>query len=119
MRTRQPRRRSAALAVAALSLLIGGRALAQTHASGPAQSDGGSEAPVRAAPPPSLSPPRPSPPDAARWVLPVQSTLVDQGTLRFHSPFRGPNSLDPGMRGRETFDASLWGGLRLWQGSEV
>ena len=54
-----------------------------------------------------------------RWVLQAQSTFVDQGTLRFTSPYRGPNSLDPGLRSRETFDASLWGGLRLWRGAEA
>src|SRR5580704_7688428 len=42
------------------------------------------------------------------WAVHGQATFVDQGTLAFHSPYRGPNSLDPGMRGRETADATLY-----------
>ncbi len=58
-----------------------------------------------------------APPQA--WVLQAQSTFVDQGTFRFRSPYAGPNSLNPGTRSRETFDATLYGGLRLWRGAEV
>ena len=31
----------------------------------------------------------------------------------------GPQSLDPGRRGNETFDATLYAGLRLWSGAEI
>ena len=54
-----------------------------------------------------------------RWAIHGQATLVDQGTLAFRSPYRGPNSLDPGARGRETFDVTLYGGVRPWKGAEI
>jgi high affinity Mn2+ porin len=48
-----------------------------------------------------------------------QFTNVTQYHSRFASPYRGPNSLDPGNRGNETIDLTLFLGLRLWQGGEV
>ena len=62
-----------------------------------------------------------SPADAApqAWAVHGQATFVDQATLAFRSPYRGPNSLDPAARGRETFDATLYAGLRLWPGAEA
>src|SRR5208337_1202651 len=36
----------------------------------------------------------------------------------FHAPYRGANSLDSNA-GRETWDATLFAGLRLWQGAEL
>jgi len=48
-----------------------------------------------------------------------QATFVDQYHPGFRSPHRGPNSLDPGSRGEETFDATLFAGLRLWTGGEL
>ncbi len=53
------------------------------------------------------------------WVVQAQSTFLDQGTLRFRSPYVGPNSLNPGARGRETFDATLFGGVKPWKGAEI
>ena len=44
---------------------------------------------------------------------------MEQGTAAFRSPYRGPNSLDPAARGEETFDATLYAGLRLWPGLEA
>ena len=48
-----------------------------------------------------------------------QATVEDQATLAFHSPYRGPNSLDPAARGRETFDATLFVGARPWKGAQA
>jgi high affinity Mn2+ porin len=48
-----------------------------------------------------------------RFAASVQATFVDQYHPAFRSPYRGPNSLDPGSRGDETFDATLFLGLRL------
>lgn len=48
-----------------------------------------------------------------------QMTFEDQATLAFHSPYRGANSLDPAPRGRETFDATAFVGVRLWRGAEA
>ncbi len=53
------------------------------------------------------------------FALHAQTTFVDQGTLSFRSPYRGANSLDPGARGRETFDATLYAGIRPWAGAEI
>ncbi len=52
-----------------------------------------------------------------RWAIHGQSTLVEQETSDFHAPYRGPNSLSP-QQGRETFDATLYLGARLWAGAE-
>jgi high affinity Mn2+ porin len=64
--------------------------------------------------------------NAAQWTSPItdyvsihgQSTYVNQYAPSFRSPYRGPNSLVP-KSGRETWDATLYTGLRLWQGAEV
>ncbi|MGH6828113.1 MAG: carbohydrate porin [Rhizomicrobium sp.] len=53
------------------------------------------------------------------WSLHGQATITDQYHPAFSSPYRGPNSLDPGSRGNETFDATLFAGLRLWDGGEA
>jgi high affinity Mn2+ porin len=54
-----------------------------------------------------------------RWAIHGQATFVDQGTFAFTSPYRGPNSLDPAARGRETADVTLYAGVRLWSGLEA
>ncbi len=50
-----------------------------------------------------------------------QSTFVEQGTAPFRSPpgSTGTNSLQAAANGRETIDATLFAGLRLWQGAEL
>jgi high affinity Mn2+ porin len=53
------------------------------------------------------------------WGLHGQTTFVTQYHPGFHSAFRGPNSLDPEAQARETWDLTLYGGLRLWQGAEL
>src|SRR5439155_27043147 len=54
---------------------------------------------------------------AELWGLHGQTTFVTQYHPGFHSAFRGPNSLDPQAQARETFDLTLYGGLRLWRGA--
>jgi high affinity Mn2+ porin len=44
---------------------------------------------------------------------------VEQGNFAYRSPYRGPNCLDPGTVGRDTFDATLYAGLRIWPGAEL
>ena len=56
---------------------------------------------------------------AEDWSLHGQTTFVMQYHPAFRSPYRGTNSLDPGSRGNETFDLTLFAGARLWQGGEV
>jgi high affinity Mn2+ porin len=53
------------------------------------------------------------------WAAHGQATVVEQGNLAFPSPFRGPNSLDPAMRGRETADVTLYVGFKPWMGAEA
>ena len=47
-----------------------------------------------------------------------QATVVDQGYPSFRSPYAGTNSLSGGGQNRETFDLTLFAGVRLWQGAE-
>jgi high affinity Mn2+ porin len=52
------------------------------------------------------------------YSLHGQFTNVTQFHPRFTSPYRGPNSLDPGNRGDETIDLTVYAGVRLWDGGE-
>jgi high affinity Mn2+ porin len=47
-----------------------------------------------------------------------QATYVVQATDGFHAPYSGPNSLSPAAN-RETIDATLYLGARLWRGAEI
>jgi high affinity Mn2+ porin len=47
-----------------------------------------------------------------------QATFTWQGYPAIRSAFQGPNSLTAGGQGRETIDATLSAGARLWQGAE-
>jgi high affinity Mn2+ porin len=53
------------------------------------------------------------------WSLHGQTTFTDQYHPAFTSPYRGANSLDPGSRGDETFDLTVFAGVRLWKGGEA
>ncbi len=53
-------------------------------------------------------------PQTEDYSLHGQVTFVDQYHPPFPSAFRGANSLDPGHRGDETADATLFAGIRLW-----
>jgi high affinity Mn2+ porin len=52
------------------------------------------------------------------WAIHGQATFEDQYHPAFRSELRGQNSLDPGSRGDETFDATLYAGFRPWGGGE-
>jgi high affinity Mn2+ porin len=65
----------------------------------------------------------PTPPAAPeepdnRFSFHWQATYVEQETMGFNAPYRGPNSLTPNM-GRETVDTTLYAGARLWSGAEA
>jgi high affinity Mn2+ porin len=53
------------------------------------------------------------------FALHVQAT----GTLQYHpafrSPYRGAQSLDPGARGDETTDLTVYAGFKPWKGAEI
>jgi high affinity Mn2+ porin len=61
----------------------------------------------------------PATPDLDNVNFHGQTTFVWQGYPAFRSAFAGPNSLPSGGEGRETWDVTLYAGLRLWQGAEL
>ena len=93
------------LACAAFGLVatLGSPVAARTATSGDAP----------AAPAPADQPARPE-----DWAVHGQFTFVNQGDLAFRSPYSGPNSLAP-AQSRETTDATLYAGVRLWSGAEL
>jgi high affinity Mn2+ porin len=66
-----------------------------------------------------LAAPADTPAPAQVWAIHGQTTVTEQGTIAFPSPYRGTNSLDPGTRGRETVDVTLAAGWRPWRGAEL
>ena len=60
----------------------------------------------------------PALPDPDRVNFHGQMTFLEQAYPAFRSPYQGPNSLPGGGQGRETSDASLFVGVRLWKGAE-
>jgi high affinity Mn2+ porin len=53
------------------------------------------------------------------WAIHGQTTFTDEYHPAFRSPYSGAQSLNGGSRGDETWDVTLYGGLRLWHGAEV
>ena len=76
---------------------------------------------AQGAPTPQITtePASPTDPGPQVWALHGQSTFEEQYHPAFASGLRGPNSLDPGSRGDETFDATLYAGVRPWAGGEL
>ena len=52
------------------------------------------------------------------WAVHGQTTFVEQYAAPFHAPYGGVNSFTPNS-GRETWDATAYVGLRLWEGAEA
>jgi high affinity Mn2+ porin len=48
-----------------------------------------------------------------------QATFTEQAYPSFRASYAGINSLDGTAQGRETIDATLYAGLKLWQGAEL
>ena len=69
-----------------------------------------------ATPSPSLAP---ATPNMDNINFHGQTTFTWQGYPSFRSPYVGPNSLPGTAEGRETADATLYAGIRLWQGAEL
>jgi high affinity Mn2+ porin len=61
----------------------------------------------------------PAAPVVQDYALLGQATFVDQFHPGFHAAYSGPYSLDSGRRGDETFDFTLYAGLRLWKDAEI
>jgi high affinity Mn2+ porin len=57
-------------------------------------------------------------PTESNWSIHGQSTFVEQYAAPFRAPYSGPNSFQPNI-GRETWDATAYVGLRLWEGAEA
>jgi high affinity Mn2+ porin len=53
------------------------------------------------------------------WAVHGQTTVTEQYHPAFASAYRGANSLDPGSRGDETWDVTLYAGFRPWAGGEL
>ena len=61
----------------------------------------------------------PAAPETDRVNFHGQTTFVEQAYPAFRSPYAGTNSLPGGGQGRETWDATLYAGVRLWRGAEL
>jgi high affinity Mn2+ porin len=61
----------------------------------------------------------PTAPAADNLSFHGQTTFVYQGNLAFRAPYSGPNSMASVAEGRETFDSTLFVGIRPWQGAEI
>jgi high affinity Mn2+ porin len=59
-----------------------------------------------------------TPIEVDNWMVRGQTTYVSQYAPPFHAPYSGANSLASNA-GRETWDATLYVGRRLWQGAEL
>jgi high affinity Mn2+ porin len=55
---------------------------------------------------------------AQPFALHAQFTATWQAHPAFTSPYRGSQSLDPGARGNETTDFTVYAGVRPWAGAE-
>jgi high affinity Mn2+ porin len=53
------------------------------------------------------------------WEFHGQTTYIQQGYPPFHSPYLGANSFTPWAQTRETWTASAFLGLKLWDGGEL
>jgi high affinity Mn2+ porin len=53
------------------------------------------------------------------WAIHGQSTFTWLLQPAFRSPYQGPHSLSPAANGWETFDATLYAGVRPWPGAEI
>jgi high affinity Mn2+ porin len=59
----------------------------------------------------------PTPLDLDWLALHGQTTFLGQYAFPFHAPYHGQNSLHPNQA-RETWDVTLYAGIRLWEGAE-
>ena len=96
---------AAAAVLAAVASLLGGIGSARAQEDPPAPRSG----PANTAPPAA---------GGARFAVYGQATYTEQETDGFHAPYAGANSLSADS-GRETTDATLYLGARLWSGAEL
>jgi len=53
------------------------------------------------------------------YAIHAQATFTEQAHPAFTSPYQGPLSLNPGARGDETTDVTVYLGVRPWAGAEI
>ena len=58
-------------------------------------------------------------PDLDNLSFHGQTTFLEQAYPTFRSPYQGAQSLPGGGEGRETWDVTLYAGVRLWRGAEL
>jgi len=61
----------------------------------------------------------PATPDLDNVNFHSQTTFVEQAYPSFRSPYQGVQSLPGSAQGRETWDVTLYAGVRLWKGAEL
>lgn len=54
-----------------------------------------------------------------QWAIHGQTALVWANQPSFRSPYQGEHSLPVAANSRETFDLTIYGGWRPWQGGEI
>jgi high affinity Mn2+ porin len=104
----------------AAGVLLGCAFASRAWAQPPAPSTTAQPTPAKEAPAsdaPGAEQPPPPPPE--RFAFHAQSTFTYQGQDGFHAPYSGPNSLSPKANARETWDLTLFAGVRLWRGAEL
>jgi high affinity Mn2+ porin len=57
-------------------------------------------------------------PNLDDWSIHAQSTVIGMAALPFHSPYVGPNSLNPGFQARDSFSVTGYLGYRAFEGTE-
>ncbi len=57
--------------------------------------------------------------EPGNWNIHGQATYIEQGDLKFHSPYEGPNSLSGAGQLKNTATATAFLGVRLWSGAEL
>jgi high affinity Mn2+ porin len=103
----------------AAALALQGTATADVPGAAP-EPQATSPTPQATSPTPQATSPTPqaTAPAGPPFAIYGQATYVEQETDGFRSPYSGPNSLSPD-EGRESTDATLFLGARLWQGAEL
>jgi high affinity Mn2+ porin len=102
------------LCVLSLAILVGAHPQAAAQDAGPTPTTAPTTAPTLA---PDAATAEPAAPES--WAVHGQTTTTLQGNPAFRSPYQGPQSLSPAANARETFDATLYLGVRPWQGAEI
>ena len=69
--------------------------------------------------PPEAPPAQPVDAGPEQWAIHGQSTYVWAYQPAFRSSYEGAHSLPAAANGRETFDLTIFGGVRPWQGAEI